>query len=326
MPRWHIVNSERRKFIMQLKESRKILSLLLALMMVMAIFAGCGGDQEEPGGTDDPVVEDPISLDVDEVLLEGATSILNNIPDNNFIMAADEALQLVEDNPGAVFWVDLRSAEDYAAGHIVGAVNIPYGKVGANLGSLPTNKQIIFQCYSGQTSAQVTSLAQMLGYNAVSFRGGMKFGWTPLNLGEDSLETTENPLPQAVTPDLDEKGQILWDAVVAYFQPDQNYIISPADLDALVNDNPDAIMVLDIRSAEDFGKGHIPGAINVPFKTVGNNLDQLSKTKPVYTTCYTGQTAGITIAMLRVAGFNAISLSRGMTGWVDEAGLPTVTE
>lgn len=302
-------------------ESKRILSLILALMMVMAIFSGCGGS--EPAPPEEPQVTE---LNQEEVLLEGALSVLNNIPENNFIMKSDEALQLIADNPDAVFWVDLRSAEDYAKGHIAGAVNIPYAKVGENLAVLPTNKQIIFQCYSGQTSAQVTSLAQMLGYNALSFRGGMKFGWAPLNLGEDTLETTANPLPEANMPELDEKGQILWDAVVAYFQPDQNYIIQPADLDALVKDNPDAIMVLDIRSAEDFAKGHIPGAVNIPFKTVGQNLDQLSSSKPIYTTCYTGQTAGITIPMLRIAGYNAISLSRGMTGWVDEAKLPTVTE
>jgi rhodanese-related sulfurtransferase len=47
--------------------------------------------------------------------------------------------------------------------------------------------------------------------------------------------------------------------------------------------------------------------------------------RPAYVTCYTGQTAGITIAPLRMMGYNAISLNRGMTGWDGEA-LPKVTE
>jgi rhodanese-related sulfurtransferase len=258
------------------------------------------------------------------VLKEAALDLLNNIPDNNFIMASDEALSVFEENPGAIFWVDLRSPDDYAAGHIAGAVNIPYGEMGNHWDVLPTNRQIIFQCYSGQTSAQVTSLANMLGFNAVSFRGGMNFGWAPLELGEDTLEMEANELPEASAPELDERGQIIWDAAVDYFSAD-NYIIAPADLLAIVEENPDAVTVVDIRSAEDYAAGHIEGAINIPFKEVGANIDQIPMNRPAYVTCYTGQTAGITIAPLRMMGYNAISLNRGMTGWDGEA-LPKVTE
>lgn len=303
--------------------NKKLLSLLLALMLVLSTLSGCAGGSapaEEP-----PVVEEPVALDPAAVLLEATTGIMNAIPDDNFMIAPDQALQLMSDNPGAIFWVDLRSAEDYAKGHIAGAVNIPYGTVGQNLASIPMNQQVIFQCTSGQTSAQVTALARLAGFNALSMKGGMKFGWAPLGLAEDTLETTANPLPEAAAPELDEAQQIVWDAVANYFQPDQNYIIAPADLLALAEENPDAIQLVDIRSAEDFAKGHIAGAINIPFKTVGQNYAQLADNKPVYVNCVTGQTAGITIAMLRVAGYNAISVNRGFTGWT-EAELPTVTE
>ena len=84
-------------------------------------------------------------------------------------------------------------------------------------------------------------------------------------------------------------------------------------------------MVLDIRSAEDFAKGHIDTASHIAFKEVGANLDQLPTNKPVYVVCYTGQTAGITMAPLRLMGINAMSLNRGMTGWTG-AELPVVTE
>lgn len=165
----------------------------------------------------------------------------------------------------------------------------------------------------------------MLGFNAVSFRGGMNFGWAPLELGEDTLEMEANDLPQASAPDLDEREQIIWDAAVAYFPPATNNIISPEDLLALVEENPDAITVVDIRSADDYAAGHIEGAIHIPFKEVGANIDQIPMNRPAYVTCYTGQTAGITIAPMRMMGYNAISLSRGMTGW-DGAELPKVMD
>lgn len=318
-----------------MRNKARIISLLLVLMMFATVLTACApkaepapapapAEQPAPAPEPAPAPAEP-ALVPEDVLKEAALNLLNNIPDNNFIMASDAALALAEENPDAVLWVDLRSAEDYAKGHITNSVNIPWATLGENLEVLPMNKQIIFQCYSGQTSAQATALAQMLGFNAVSFRGGMNFGWAPLNLGEDSLQMDANPLPAAKAPDLDEKEQIIWDAVVAYFPPEKNNIIAPADLLALVEENPDAITVLDIRSAEDYAKGHIETSKNIPFKTVGANTDQIPMNRPVYVTCYTGQTAGITIAPLRIMGYNAISLNRGMTGWDGEA-LPTVTE
>ncbi|WP_409228045.1 rhodanese-like domain-containing protein [Gudongella sp. SC589] len=320
-----------------MRSKTKFLSMLMVLLMSLSVLTACSpaAPAEEPAPPAEEPAEEPAqepaeepaeepALDPEEVLKEAALDLLNNIPDNNFIMASDEALALFEENPGAVFWVDLRSADDYAAGHIAGAVNIPYGEMGNHWEVLPTNRQIIFQCYSGQTSAQVTSLANMLGFNAVSFRGGMNFGWAPLELGEDTLEMEANELPEAKAPELDEKEQIIWDAAVDYFSAD-NYIIAPADLLALVEENPDAITVVDIRQADAYAEGHIEGAIHIPFKEVGANVDQIPMNRPAYVTCYTGQTAGITIAPLRMMGYNAISLNRGMTGW-DGAELPKVTD
>lgn len=311
---------------------KRFLSFLLVLILLMSFVTGCKPEEAPNGGEEPPVSnggEEPDDkgdeLVAEEVLLKASEDIMKNLPDDNYIIAPDVSLEQFEENPGAIFWVDMRSKDDYEKGHFDGAVNIPYADLGKNLDRIPTNKQIILQCYSGQTSAQAVAIFRMAGFNAMSYRGGMNFGWAPLELGEDTLVTTAADLPDAKAPELDEEGQILWDAAVAYFPSDTNYIISPKDLNDLVEENPDAIMVLDIRSEEDFEKGHIEGAINVPFKKVGDNYDKLPNNKPIYVICYTGQTAGITTAMLRVAGYNAISLSRGMTGWDGEE-LPKVTK
>lgn len=299
----------------------KLVSMLLIFVMMFSMLAACN---QTPKVDPTPVPPPAPSIVPEDVIAAKVEEFLTSIPDSNHMIKPVDALALNEENPDAILWVDMRSAEDYAKGHIVNAVNIPYAQTGEYLEVLPTNKQIIFQCYSGQTSAQVTALANILGFNAVSFHSGMNFGWAPLNLGEDTLETTENALPEAKTPQLDEEQQILWDAVKAYFG-DSSYIIAPAALNELVEENPDAIMVLDIRSADDYAAGHIPTAVHIAFKQVGDNLDQLPTNKPVYVVCYTGQTAGITFAPLRLMGINAYSLNRGMTGW-NGAELPVVTD
>ena len=307
---------------------KRVLSLGLAFIMIFGLLTGCSQPATETKAPEELVkVEEPkveeVVIDKDEVLLEATSGYLANLPEKFNALGAADALQLLEDNPAQVLLVDIRSKEDYDIGHIAGAVNIPFAELGSNLDRLPTNKQVILQCYSGQSSSEAVSLTRILGLNTYNFQGGMNFGWKPLELGEDILETVENPLPDAKTSTLSEEEQIIWDEVAKFFNEGKMYIEKPEDVHELVDSNPGAVYVLDIRSEEDYGKGHIATAENIPFKAVGDNFDKLPKNKPVYVACYTGQTAAQVLTMLRLAGYNAFSVSRGMTGW-NGAELPVV--
>jgi rhodanese-related sulfurtransferase len=108
--------------------------------------------------------------------------------------------------------------------------------------------------------------------------------------------------------------------------PDDSYKIPEADLKKLVDAKDTSIFILDIRAEADYDKGHIEGAINIPFKKVGSNLDKLPQDKKIIVYCYTGQTGGQTTALLNIAGFEARSLNGGMNnGWA-KAGFPVVTK
>ena len=63
----------------------------------------------------------------------------------------------------------------YNAGHIPGSYRFEPGSLGRaeSLKYLPTNKPIVVYCYTGQTSAQVATYLNMLGYDAYSMRMGM---------------------------------------------------------------------------------------------------------------------------------------------------------
>ena len=71
--------------------------------------------------------------------------------------------------------LDTRSAEDYALGHLPGAVNVSPKTMFTteNLAKLPADKQIVSYCYSGQTASQVTGALRMLGYDAYNMQFGM---------------------------------------------------------------------------------------------------------------------------------------------------------
>lgn len=313
---------------------KRFMSMFLALILMASILGGCA-NKEKPTVVDEsqtPVVtpveenkEEPkVEVDPEAVILVKTTDYMNNIPANNNMIPVKDAMPLIEDNPDAILLVDMRAKEDYDKGHLPGAVNIPFGTIGKNLDRLPNNKQIILVCYSGQTSGQAVAAIKLLGFNALSFQGGMNFGWKTLELAEDTLEMAENPLPDAKEPELTEEGKVLWDAVAKYFDEGKNYIEKVEEVNQLITDNPAAIYLLDIRGAEDYEKGHIEGAENIGFKEIGKNLDKLPKNRPIYITCYSGQTAGQILMMLRLNGYNAYSIARGMAGWTG-AELPVVT-
>ncbi len=121
-------------------------------------------------------------------------------------------------------------------------------------------------------------------------------------------------------------SELFQQAIVAYYEkiPEHIYKIPEAELMELVGSKADNIYILDIRDPKDYASGHIPGAYNIPFKQIGQNLNQLPKDKAIVVYCYTGQTGGQTTALLNIAGFKARSLNGGMNnGWL-KAGYPVV--
>ena len=75
--------------------------------------------------------------------------------------------------------------------------------------------------------------------------------------------------------------------------------------------------ILDIRTAIDFGKSHIAGAVNVPFALVAKpeNLVMYPTDKPILVVCYTGHTASVATGILNTLGYDAWTLRFGMASW-----------
>jgi len=79
-----------------------------------------------------------------------------------------------------------------------------------------------------------------------------------------------------------------------------------------------AFLLLDVRSAEEFASGHIPGAINMSHSIVADNLSKLSqyKNELVIVYCRSGRRAGVAENILKNAGFtNVRHLSGDFNAW-----------
>lgn len=95
--------------------------------------------------------------------------------------------------------------------------------------------------------------------------------------------------------------------------------------DATLQINKQDAVILDIRPAAEFKKGHILGARQLkPEEIREAKFEKLEKSKgtPIIVTCAMGSTARKTAMQLTKAGFPAVSvLKGGMNAWTG-AGLP----
>jgi len=112
---------------------------------------------------------DPLEAIVEECnqLFDGGTK---NISANDVFANINDGN--ADNNPFLLcYWAE----GPYNLGHIPGSFRFEPGTLGylENLKYLPTDKQIVVYCYTGQTSAQVCTYLNMLGYNAYSMLFGM---------------------------------------------------------------------------------------------------------------------------------------------------------
>ena len=260
----------------------------------------------------------------DNVVTKAAKDYFANYTDRKKQVA--DVTKLIDENASDYLIIDIRRADDYAANHLKGAVNIPYATIGESLEMIPDDIPVYLNCYSGQTASQTVALLATAGKDAYNIQGG----WNGISATEGIdayLETTENKVSDktyAVDAEIKEAIKAYYEAANAA----NSFNFPAADYAKLIEEGKDnAYTLVDIRSAEDHAKSYIPGAdVNVPFPTaMPAGFDNIPKDKPVIVQCYSGQTASQTVAILRLLGYEAYNLSGGWNGWT-KAELPIVEE
>ena len=102
--------------------------------------------------------------------------------------------------------------------------------------------------------------------------------------------------------------------------------LTPREAFAIIQknkDNPDFV-ILDVRTAEEFGGGHIEKAINLDFrhKDFRENLLELDEDNTYLVHCKSGGRSGKAIEIMKEINFKKIyHLPAGILGW-EEEGLP----
>jgi len=73
-------------------------------------------------------------------------------------------------------WIDVRTAEEYQAGHVAEAVNIPYTEIGERIGEVTEDKDamVYVYCRSGRRSGIARETLMELGYTNVINLGSLE--------------------------------------------------------------------------------------------------------------------------------------------------------
>ena len=103
----------------------------------------------------------------------------------------------------------------------------------------------------------------------------------------------------------------------AYFEAKMAFTTGPVELERLLTQG-DAVRVVDVRAAEDYAEGHIPGAVSLP-KDRWHTLEGLRKdtTNVLYCysqVCHLAATAAVEFAS---RGFPIMELEGGFRAWKD---------
>ncbi len=110
-------------------------------------------------------------------MLLSACSAPSSSKDSYRQISMDEAVKIMRDEKNYII-LDVRRLDEYAEGHIPGAINVPNEEIGtAEIAELPDKSQLILvYCRSGRRSKEAAEKLAGFGYtNIVEFGGILDF-------------------------------------------------------------------------------------------------------------------------------------------------------
>jgi len=116
---------------------------------------------------------------------------------------------------------------------------------------------------------------------------------------------------------LDAREEVVMDDQLRHYQAKLEYEIDPWDLNEAIG-RGDKVLLVDTRSPEAYAKGHLPGAMNIPHRTMSSaTTAHLDKDALIVTYCDGIRCNGSTKGALNMVqlGFRVKELIGGLDCW-----------
>ena len=187
--------------------------------------------------------------------------------------------------------VDLRPANEHAAGHVPGSVSLPAdASFGTWLGwVVEPDRPLVLLLPAVAAWDDAVRQALRVGYESVAgFLDGGLAAWRAAD------------------------GEV-----------EAGAAMSVQEL-ALALEGGEPPLVLDVRQADEYATAHVPGALHLMAGDVPDRLAELPRQRPIAAICASGYRASVAASLLRRAGFRQVAWVRGGVPDWQAAGLPVV--
>jgi len=172
----------------------------------------------------------------------------------------------------------------YDKGHITGAVSIPDSQFDKMIDQLPEDKEklVVFYCggYKCKLSHKSAGKAIKLGYKNVKVFSGGYPEWKQL-----MAKTTGSAASKSAAADI-KTGK------------EEGSIDIPT-FEKIITENPERIVLIDVRDADEFKAGAIKTAMNIPVDDLEKKIKTLPADKPIVFICSTGARSGESYYMVK---------------------------
>jgi rhodanese-related sulfurtransferase len=88
---------------------------------------------------------------------------------------------------------------------------------------------------------------------------------------------------------------------------------------------PSEAFLLDVREADEWAAGHVPGALHIPLGELAARYLEIDRASALYVICRSGRRSDQAAQALAGVGWQASNVADGMVGW-HAAGLPMTSE
>lgn len=94
--------------------------------------------------------------------------------------------------------------------------------------------------------------------------------------------------------------------------------ITPKELNSLLEKNPDAIELIDVRGTGEYAEAHIPEARNIPLHLLPMKLNELNTKKQIVFICRSGGRSGQACSFAQSSNIQTFNLQWGMNSFEQE--------
>lgn len=252
-----------------------------------------------------------------------------------FMSAEDVYAKIIQGGDTSYLLVSVQTPEEYAKGHVPKAINIPLREIAEarSLSLLPRGKKIVFTCDNGHRSMAAALFLGQLGYETYAMSMGLGY-WNGSVAGISSPYTgsagypvsTVNVAPSQTSalPTIAATGTDARETLIARTRAivgkERNLFIDRSEVYAkAVKGGDPGYFLVSLQRPEDYAKGHVPGAINIPASDFAReeSLRKLPRDKKIVLICYIGHWAGSAALFLNQLGYEAYDMRFGTLGWND---------